>query len=88
MKPEEAAFQVMYLATKTIQECGDLVIVGGWVPDLHYPKQGHAGSIDVDMVLDPDSFQPEVNLHDHLLRSGYTKSENQLQHNTCIQFLV
>jgi len=74
MKPEEAAFRVMFQATKTIQECGELVIVGGWVPDLHYPKQGHAGSIDVDMVLDPDSFPPEVNLHDHLLRSGYTKS--------------
>ncbi|TWT80475.1 hypothetical protein CA13_18940 [Planctomycetes bacterium CA13] len=75
MKPEEAAFRVMYQAIKTISECGELVIVGGWVPDLHYPKQGHTGSIDVDMVLDPDSFPPEVNLHDHLLQSGYTKSK-------------
>jgi hypothetical protein len=29
MKPEEAAFRVMYQATKTIQECGELVIIGG-----------------------------------------------------------
>lgn len=29
----------------------DFRIVGGWVPDLLFPGQGHVGSIDVDILL-------------------------------------
>ena len=75
MSPEEAAYSVMLEATVTLSDCGDFVIVGGWVPDLHFPKKGHAGSIDVDVVLPPDAFDRKVNLHQHLKNSGYRRCE-------------
>jgi len=31
----------------------DLVIVGGWVPDLMYPGKNHVGSLDVDLAVGP-----------------------------------
>jgi hypothetical protein len=31
----------------------ELVIVGGWVPDLLYPNAGHMGSLDVDLAVSP-----------------------------------
>lgn len=29
----------------------DIRIVGGWVPDLMFPGEGHVGSVDVDMLI-------------------------------------
>ncbi len=29
----------------------DIVLVGGWVPDLLYPDCGHMGSLDVDLAV-------------------------------------
>ena len=29
----------------------DIVLVGGWVPDLLYPNRGHIGSLDVDLAV-------------------------------------
>jgi len=29
----------------------DIVLVGGWVPDLLYPGHGHMGSLDVDLAV-------------------------------------
>lgn len=31
----------------------DLVIVGGWVPDLLYPRKNHIGSLDIDLAVSP-----------------------------------
>ena len=31
----------------------DIVIVGGWVPDLTYPNKKHVGSLDVDLAIGP-----------------------------------
>ena len=31
----------------------DLVIVGGWVPDLMYPGRNHVGSLDLDLAVGP-----------------------------------
>ena len=31
----------------------DIVIVGGWVPDLKYPGKNHVGSLDVDLAIAP-----------------------------------
>ena len=28
-----------------------IVVVGGWVPDLLYPDRGHMGSLDVDLAI-------------------------------------
>ncbi len=29
----------------------DIVLVGGWVPELLYPNRGHIGSLDVDLAI-------------------------------------
>jgi hypothetical protein len=29
----------------------EMVLVGGWVPDLLYPDRGHMGSLDVDLAV-------------------------------------
>src|SRR5690606_31235643 len=29
------------------------VLIGGWVPELLFPNQGHIGSLDVDLALAP-----------------------------------
>ena len=29
----------------------DIRIVGGWVPDLMFPEEGHVGSVDVDVLI-------------------------------------
>ena len=29
----------------------DIRIVGGWVPDLMFPGEGHVGSADVDVLI-------------------------------------
>ncbi|MGL4484295.1 MAG: hypothetical protein ACRCUS_05040 [Anaerovoracaceae bacterium] len=29
----------------------DILVVGGWVPDLMFPKSDHIGSIDVDLLI-------------------------------------
>lgn len=49
----------------------DIVLVGGWVPDLILPhaEQQHVGSIDVDLALD----------HRHLQEIGYETIQGLLQ---------
>ena len=51
----------------------DIRIVGGWVPDLMFPGEGHVGSVDVDVLIN------HIKLNDSgyltmariLLRNGY-----------------
>lgn len=41
----------------------EMVLIGGWVPELHYPARGHVGSLDVDIAISgtmPDGFQNRV----------------------------
>jgi hypothetical protein len=33
----------------------DIVIVGGWVPDLMFPGKNHVGSLDVDLAVGPNA---------------------------------
>lgn len=33
----------------------DMVLIGGWVPELHYPGDGHVGSLDVDLAISPNA---------------------------------
>lgn len=68
MSPEEAAYKIMLEVTESLSECGEFVLVGGWVPELHFPRRGHTGSIDVDVVLAPDAVDEEFDLHEFLLR--------------------
>ncbi len=37
-----------------------IAVVGGWVPELAIPGQGHMGSLDVDLALDAAKFPPFV----------------------------
>jgi hypothetical protein len=33
----------------------ELVLIGGWVPDLRYPGRGHVGSLDIDIAMSPEA---------------------------------
>jgi hypothetical protein len=50
---------------------GEIVLVGGWVPELLLPqaRQRHVGSIDIDLALDHRRFPP----------SGYRKLKELLE---------
>ena len=57
----------------------DIRIVGGWVPDLMFPDEGHIGSVDVDVLIN------HLNLKDAgyqtmsrlLLKNGYTEQPDK-----------
>lgn len=51
-----------------------LVIVGGWVPELLYPNQGHMGSLDVDLAvsLGPPVASAYESILKHMTDAGYT----------------
>jgi len=33
----------------------EIVLIGGWVPALHFPDRGHVGSLDVDLAISPQA---------------------------------
>jgi hypothetical protein len=37
-----------------------LAVVGGWVPELAFPNEGHIGSLDVDLALDARTLEPKA----------------------------
>lgn len=54
MRETEAARAVLLEVLNALGAMGDdLVIVGGWVPDLLYPSSNHMGSLDVDLAVSP-----------------------------------
>ena len=72
----EAATRVIVELANILSEYErDIMIIGGWVPELLFPNKGHVGSIDVDLLLN------HLNLEEHtyntieriLLRNGYRK---------------
>jgi hypothetical protein len=73
---KEAAYRVLMEIANILNDYrDDILIIGGWVPDLLFPGQAHVGSIDVDILLN------HLNLHEYsymnieriLLKSGYKK---------------
>ena len=49
---KEAAHRVLVELVNLFNEYrDDIRIVGGWVPDLMFPGEGHVGSIDVDVLI-------------------------------------
>lgn len=54
-----------------------IAVVGGWVPELSMPEQGHMGSLDVDLALDAAQFPPYVyeTIRNDLLAAGYTPTD-------------
>jgi hypothetical protein len=51
----------------------DIRIVGGWVPDLMFPGEGHIGSVDVDVLINHMTLHDEgyQNMSRILLKNGY-----------------
>lgn len=51
----------------------DIVIVGGWVPDLTYPEKKHIGSLDVDLAIGPNAVGEDVysSILNRLKEGGY-----------------
>lgn len=59
---------------------GDLkaiAVVGGWVPELVFPGEGHIGSLDVDLALDGRLIKPAAydTIREKLLKAGYRMKE-------------
>lgn len=56
----------------------DLIIVGGWVPDLLYPASNHMGSLDVDLAVSPRAIGGNAysSIRERLMKLGYTMQES------------
>lgn len=75
-----AARKVMLELTRLLGEYRDnIVVVGGWVPELLIPGQGHVGSTDVDLALDHEALSDPgySTILEHLQARGYKQSHEQ-----------
>jgi len=56
----------------------DIVIVGGWVPDLKYPGKNHIGSLDVDLAIGPGAVGENAysTILGRLIDGGYSHKSN------------
>lgn len=71
---KEAAHRILIELVNLFQEYQeDIRIVGGWVPDLMFPKEGHVGSVDVDILINHLTLQDAgyQNMALILKRNGY-----------------
>lgn len=52
----------------------EIVLVGGWVPDLLYPGRGHMGSLDVDLAVSRAALGANVyqTILSRLVEAGYS----------------
>lgn len=67
---KEAAHRILVELVNIFKEYEeDIRIVGGWVPDLMFPGEGHVGSVDVDVLIN------HLTLHDE----GYQNMARILQ---------
>lgn len=57
----------------------DIRIVGGWVPDLMFPEEGHVGSVDVDILINHIKLKDSgyLTMSKILLRNGYEEHPNK-----------
>jgi hypothetical protein len=75
MKETEAARAVLLEVLNALGAMRDeIVIVGGWVPDLLYPESNHMGSLDVDLAVSPMAIGGNAysTIRERLMRIGYT----------------
>lgn len=71
---KEAAHRILVELVNIFEEYeDDIRIVGGWVPDLMFPGEGHIGSVDVDVLINHLTLQDEGyrNMARILQSSGY-----------------
>ncbi len=79
MKEAEAARAVLLEVLNALGAMrDDLVIVGGWVPDLLYPSSNHMGSIDVDLAVSPKAIGGNAysSIRARLIQIGCTMQES------------
>lgn len=73
---KEAAHRVLIELINLFDEYrDDIRIVGGWVPDLMFPGEGHIGSVDVDILINHRKLQDTgyLTMSKILLKHGYTE---------------
>lgn len=71
---KEAAHRILVELVNIFREYEeDIRIVGGWVPDLMFPGEGHIGSVDVDVLINHLALHDEgyQNMARILQGSGY-----------------
>ena len=57
---KRAAHRVLVELVNVFREYEDEIrVVGGWVPDLMFPEEGHVGSVDVDIMINHLTLQDE-----------------------------
>lgn len=57
---KRAAHRVLVELVNIFQEYEDEIrVIGGWVPDLMFPQEGHVGSVDVDIMINHLTLQDE-----------------------------
>jgi hypothetical protein len=74
MKENEAARAVLLEVLNALGAMREeLVIVGGWVPDLLYPECNHIGSLDVDLAVSPKAIGGNAysTIRERLMQIGY-----------------
>lgn len=79
MKETEAARAVLFEVLNALGAMRDeLVIVGGWVPDLLYPSKKHMGSLDVDLAVSPHAIGANAysSIRERLSQLGYSMQES------------
>ncbi len=71
---KKAAHRVLVELVNIFREYEDAIrIVGGWVPDLMFPGEGHVGNVDVDVLINHMTLEDEgyQNMSRILQKSGY-----------------
>ena len=71
---KEAAHRVLIELINLFSEYqDDILLVGGWVPDLMFPGEGHIGSVDVDILINHLSLKDAgyLSMSRILLKNGY-----------------
>ena len=51
----------------------EIVLIGGWVPDLRFPNRNHIGSVDVDWAVSPKAISENAyeTILKRLTEAGY-----------------
>lgn len=73
---KRAAHRVLVELVNIFQEYEEEIrVVGGWVPDLMFPGEGHVGSVDVDIMLNHLTLHDEgyQNMSRILKKNGYAE---------------
>jgi len=73
---KEAAYKVLVELMNLFGKYkDDILIIGGWVPELMSPKEGHIGSVDVDVLINHLTLREAgyQTMEKLLLKSGYKK---------------